>query len=284
MKAQLESGKRDMLVYKQMVFELKTVLKTKKDKKVKKALVMEIRTNEDIIKSMIHSGIPDVPLPPEIELQITVDKNKTGTQTGSKSPRMRSQAATEEAGKKTEEGGGKQGRKMTKLSKAGEPPEDENEKAKNRSNRQQEKETEQEEFETEGEKAKNRQKQTTSDTMDLFALPDFLEDDDVDDYEPPIGRKKRRVIDDEDDDVEPPVRKRRKGKAVPLIEDEEDDENEEGDDDDNEKEDEDYVVEEGDNNDEQDDDEEGDEEITLQTGKAEQRKQKKANYRCRHGG
>ena len=75
-KAQLKSGKHDMLVYKQMVFELKTVLKTKKDKKVKKALVMEIRTNEDIIKTMIRSGIPDVPLPPEIELQITVDKIK----------------------------------------------------------------------------------------------------------------------------------------------------------------------------------------------------------------
>ena len=41
-KAQMESAKRDMLVYKQIIFELKTVLKTKKDKKVKKVLVMEI--------------------------------------------------------------------------------------------------------------------------------------------------------------------------------------------------------------------------------------------------
>ena len=41
-KAQMESTKRDMLVYKQMIFELKTELKTEKDKKVKKVLVMEI--------------------------------------------------------------------------------------------------------------------------------------------------------------------------------------------------------------------------------------------------
>ena len=65
-KAQMESAKCDMLVYKQMVFELKAVLKTEKDKKVKKALVMKICANEDIIKAMICSGIPDVPLPPEI--------------------------------------------------------------------------------------------------------------------------------------------------------------------------------------------------------------------------
>ena len=45
----MESAKREMLVYKQMVFELKAVLKTKKDKKVKKALVMKIHANEDII-------------------------------------------------------------------------------------------------------------------------------------------------------------------------------------------------------------------------------------------
>ena len=136
-----------------MTFELKTVLKTKKDKKVKKVLVMEIQANEDIIKTMKRSGVSDVPLPPE--LQIMVDKNKTGTQTGSKSPRTRLQAATEEAGKKTEEGGGKQGRKVAKSSKSGQPPEDENKKVKNRSNRQQEKETEQEERETEGKKVKN---------------------------------------------------------------------------------------------------------------------------------
>ena len=38
-KLQMESAKRDMLVYKQMVYELKTVLTTKKDKKVHKALI-----------------------------------------------------------------------------------------------------------------------------------------------------------------------------------------------------------------------------------------------------
>ena len=155
-KAQMESAKHDMLVYKQIIFELKTVLKTEKDKKVKKALVMEIRANEDIIKTMICSGIPDVPLPPEIELQITVDKNTTGTQTGSKSPRMRLQAVMEEDDKKTEEGGGRQGRKAwLNLTKSGEPPEDENEKVKNRSNCQQEKETEQEERETRRRESEN---------------------------------------------------------------------------------------------------------------------------------
>ena len=60
MKAQIESTKHDMLVYKQIIFELKTVLKTEKDKKVKKALVMEIQANEDIIKTMICSGILNV--------------------------------------------------------------------------------------------------------------------------------------------------------------------------------------------------------------------------------
>ena len=198
-KAQMESAKCDMLVYKQIIFELKTVLKTKKDKKVKKALVMEIQANEDIIKTMIRSGVPDVPLPPEIELQIMVDKNKTDTQTGSKSPRTRSQAAMDKDDKKTEEGGGRQGKKTAKPSKSGEPAEDENEKAKNRSNRQQEKDTEQEEHETEGDKVKNHNKnkkgkanegdeggcgvrkerkgsdkasnreQASADTMDLFA-------------------------------------------------------------------------------------------------------------------
>ena len=261
-KAQMESAKRDMLVYKQMVFELKTGLKTKKDKKVKKAPIMKIQANKDIIKTMIRSDIPNVPLPPEIKLQITVDKNKTSTQTGSKSPRTRSQAAME----------------------------DENEKAKNRSNHQQEKEKEQEEHEIKDDKAKNHRKHTkgkaeegeeggrgarkgsdkasnhkqaSADMMDLFTLPDFLDDDD-----------------EEDPNFEPPVRKRGKGKAVPLIEDDqEDDDNEEDrvDDDNDEEEDDDYVVDKGDDDDGQDDDdendeEEDDEEITLQTGKAEQRK------------
>ena len=76
-KAQMESAKRDLLVYKQMVYELKTVLKSEKDKKVKKAINMEIRANEDIIQTMIRSGVPDMPLPPDIELQITMEKNKS---------------------------------------------------------------------------------------------------------------------------------------------------------------------------------------------------------------
>ena len=142
-----------MLVYKQLVFQLKTVLKMEKDKKVNKALIMEIM---DIIKTMICSGVPNMPLPPEIELQIMVDKSKTGTQMGSKSPRMRLQAGMEEANKKTEEGCGRQGRKAARQSKSGEMPEDENYKVKNSSNCQWEKETEQVEHETKGEKAKNR--------------------------------------------------------------------------------------------------------------------------------
>ena len=123
---------------------------------------------------------------------------------------------------------------------------------KNRSNRQQRKETEPEEVETEGEKVKNRQKQAKADTLDLFALLDFLDDD------------------DDDDDYEPPVRRRRKGKAVPLLLDDEDEKNKDNGDDNNEEEDENYEVEEGNN-----DDEEDDEEIMLQAGKAEQRKQKR---------
>ena len=212
----MESAKHDMLVYKQMVFELKAVMKNEKDKKVKKTLVMEISANEDVIKTMIRSGVPDMPLPPEIQLQITVDKSKTGIQKGSKVPRMRSQAVTEEDDKKMEEGGGQQGRKASKSTKSGEPPEDENKKAKNHSNHQRELE----EDETEGKKAKNRQKQAKADTLDLFTLPDFLDDDD-DDYEPPVGRRKR-------------------GKAVPLLLDNEDEEDEDNGDNDNDKEDKDY--------------------------------------------
>ena len=73
--------------------------------------------------------------------------------------------------------------------------------------------------------------------MDLFALPDFLDDGEG------------------DNNFEPPVWKRRKGKAVPLIEDdEEEDENEEEDKDkcdyDNKEEDKDYVVDKGDDDDE----------------------------------
>ena len=64
----------------QMVCELKAVLAMKKDKKTCKAICMEISVNKDIIKTMIRSGIPDVQLPQEVELLITVDKSKTRNQ------------------------------------------------------------------------------------------------------------------------------------------------------------------------------------------------------------
>ena len=90
----MESAKRDMLVYKQMVLQLKMVLKMEKDKKVRRAITAEIGANEDIIKTMIWSGVPDIPLPKDIQLQITVEKNKQGTQqTGAKSPRKSKMAA-----------------------------------------------------------------------------------------------------------------------------------------------------------------------------------------------
>ena len=72
----MESAKRDLLVYKQMVLELKTVLKTKKDRKMRKAIKAEIAANKDIIKTLLRSGVLDLPLPKEIELQITVDTSK----------------------------------------------------------------------------------------------------------------------------------------------------------------------------------------------------------------
>ena len=161
-KLQMESVKWDMLVYKQMVYKLKTVLKMKKDKKVRKALLMEIHTNEDIIKTIIRSGVPDVPLPPEIELQITVDKSKSRN-TGSKSPRTQAQATTEsdKDGKVAGEGGTQSRRKGT--TNPGRPEdnddkEDEDDRVKNRGNRQRRKRAEPKEVETEGNKAKNRKK------------------------------------------------------------------------------------------------------------------------------
>ena len=307
-KAQMESAKRDMLIYKQMVYELKTVLETKKDKKVRKAIVMEIQANENIIKTMIRLGVPDVPLPREIELKIMVDKSKTGTQTGSKSPWTQAQAMMEgdKDVKKVGEGAIQSGRKGAanpgRPEELSEEEEDENDRVKNHGNRLRIRRTECEE--TEGDKVENCNKHTkgkadegdeeeddvincknpyqggrgarkgrkgsdkvsnckqaSADMMDLFALLDFLDDD------------------EEDDDYEPPVRKRRTGKAVPLIEDDDDDdeneegENDDGDNDDNEEEDEDYEVDnDGDDDKEDEDEEEDDEEITLQAGKAEQRK------------
>ena len=308
-KLQMQSVKRDMLVYKQMVCELKTVLETEKDKKVQKALVMEIHANEDIIKMMIRSGISDVPLPPEIELQITVDKNKSGNlQPGLKSPRTQSQAVTEsdKDGKKSGEGGTQPRRKGASSSgKPGELPEEvepEDDRAKNCGNRPKRKGTEPKEANPEGDKVKNlnkhskgkaaepkgeddtinhknlseggrsarkgrkgsdkanNRKEPSADMLDLFTLPDFLDNDD-----------------DNNDDYEPPVRKRRKRKAVPLIEDDDDDEKEEGDGDEDDGEDKDYEEddEEGEDDEENEDKEDDNKEITLQAGKADERKRKK---------
>ena len=101
--------------------------------------------------------------------------------------------------------------------------------------------------------------------MDLFTLPNFDEDED-DDYE----------------DYEPPVRDRRKRKSVPLIEDDDNDreqdngdEEEEEDNRDDDK-DEDYEKDDEDEEDEENDDEDDDKEITLQRGKADERKKKSA--------
>ena len=236
-KAQMESAKRDLLVYKQMVYELKAVLKSEKDKKVKKAINMEIRANEDIIQTMIQSGVPDMALPPDIELQITMEKNKSTA--GSK------QSASGND-KKSE------GKKTPRSAKTAEEPVKESDKAKNRSSRQQ-KATE---GETEDEKAKNCQKQR-EDTLDLFALPDFLDDD------------------EEDDDFEPPVQRRTRRKAVPLPADDNDEEEEDNkDDDDDMDKDEDYDEEDNgdDDDDDEDEDDDDDEEITIQVGKVDERK------------
>ena len=131
-KLQIESAKQDMLIYKQMVYELKTVLETKKDKMVRKALRMEIHANKDIIQTMIRSGVPDVPLPLDIKLQITVDKNKSGNR-GSKLPKTRAQPAMEsdKGSKKT----GEPGRKcIANPEEELLEEEDEADTAKNRSN------------------------------------------------------------------------------------------------------------------------------------------------------
>ena len=95
-KVQMESVKRDLLVYKQMVLELKTVLKMKKDRKMRKAIKAEIAANEDIIKTLLRSGIPDLPLPREIELQITVDMSKQSEQQAGAKP-GKSKTTTETA-------------------------------------------------------------------------------------------------------------------------------------------------------------------------------------------
>ena len=272
-KAQMESAKRDMLVSKQMVLELKMVLKTEKDKKVRRAITAEIGANEDIIKMLIRSGVQDIPLPKEIQLQIMVEKNKQGTQqTGAKSPRKsKTTAETTQADERTEEveveedKSKNHGNCHRKRGIEMEETEQEGKKSKNRTNRQWKKGTGSKEPKNEGEKAKNQDKQSTvrQETLDLFVLPDFDDDED-----------------EEDDDYMPPASKRRKGKLVPVIEDDdednEEDEEENGNgDDEEEDEDNEEEEEEGDDEDDDEDDEEDEEEIMLRTGKADQRKQKK---------
>ena len=103
-KAQMESAKRDLLVYKQMVLELKTVLKTKKDRKMRKAIKAEIAVNGDIIKTLLRSGIPDLPLPREIELQITVDTSKQSEQqAGVKPGKLKTTTETAEVKERMED-------------------------------------------------------------------------------------------------------------------------------------------------------------------------------------
>ena len=97
-KQENEAAKRDLLVYKQLIFELKTVQNTEKDKKVRKVVRQEIQANEDIVKTMKRSGVPDVPLPKDIVLQVTTESVKKQGAQGSESPRTRRQAAEEVEG------------------------------------------------------------------------------------------------------------------------------------------------------------------------------------------
>ena len=162
-KTQMESAKRDMFVYKQMVLELKMVLKTEKDKKVRRVITAEIGANEDIIKPLIWSGVPDIPLPKEIQLQITVEKNKQGTQqTGAKSPRKsKTIMGMTQADKRTEEveveedNSKNRGNCHGKRGIETEETEQEGKKSKNRTNHQWKKGTGSKEPKNEGKKAKN---------------------------------------------------------------------------------------------------------------------------------
>ena len=212
---------------------------------------MEINANEDIIKIMIRSGVPDVPLPTEVELLIMVDTNKRGNQPqGSKAMKTQSQTPAE-----TEE------------------VEPESDKAKNRGNPTKGKGTEPEEEDDDAINCKNRGrsankgqkdsdklsncKKPSAETLDLFTLPDFDDDD------------------QDDEDYEPLVKSRRKRKAVPLVDDDEqdngdsDEEQDNGDDDD-----EDYEQNDEDEEEEENNDEEDDKEITLQKGKTEEWRRK----------
>ena len=96
-KAQVELAKRDLLVYKQMVLELKTVLKMKKERKMRKAIKAEIAVNEDIIKTLLRSRFPDLPLPTEFELQIMVDRSQQSEkEAGAKPGKLKTTTETAE--------------------------------------------------------------------------------------------------------------------------------------------------------------------------------------------
>ena len=96
-----------------MVRELKKMLETTKERKVHKVIELKIHGNEDIIKTMIRSGVPDVDLCEDALLQISTDKSKkTTAQTGgSKSPWIRSQDKGDEEGDKADKDGSKGGKK-----------------------------------------------------------------------------------------------------------------------------------------------------------------------------
>ena len=161
-KAQMELAKRDLLVYKQMVLELKTVLKMKKERKMRKAIKAEIAANEDIIKTLLRSGIPDLPLPKEIELQITVDrsqqsekqagvkpgKSKTTMETAEVEERMED---IEEEEDKTKDRGARRGKRRKETDET-EPTD---ERSINRENRKRQKGTGSKTNEQEGEKSSN---------------------------------------------------------------------------------------------------------------------------------
>ena len=63
---------------------------------MRKAIKAEIAANENIIKMLLRSGVPDLPLPKEIELQITVDTSKQSEQQAGAKP-GKSRTTTETA-------------------------------------------------------------------------------------------------------------------------------------------------------------------------------------------
>ena len=161
-KAQMDLAKRDLLVYKQMVLELKTVLKMKKERKMRKAIKAEIAANEDIIKTLLRSGVPDLPLPKEIELQITVDRSQQSEQQeGAKPGKSKTTMETaevkermediEEEEDRTKDRGAHHGKRRKETDET-EPID---ERSINRENRKRQKSTDSKTDEQEGEKSKN---------------------------------------------------------------------------------------------------------------------------------